>query len=715
MKISTFILYYTIFVIIYILAANVNALQLEKQKRIVIYGDSITDNQLYPLLLESFLRTRYPKTHNLFWDRGWGGDQAKNLKRFKRDCLSLNPDCVMINLGMNDAGYTPEIGKRIEFFVENIEKMVKLAKKSNPDIEIVLISPVMYECQVQKNRYFYPYVLWRYSQRLAEVARELNVKYIDMNTLYTQSTGLLLRLFPDSTVFSRDGIHPNKIGQSIIAVNILCALGHYPRLADIIIDMNSKKIIKSEGVSAKIIKNKSVELEFERSLKRLPMPFIKDFQKFAPFVKLKEINSDILTIKGMRKGFYSLESKTGIIGTFTADEFEKGINIGELFNSPDYKHAEKVLETVREKQDIQYFLWRKIMTAKDGLFPRGKSISEDNTVLNKYYDEIRAARKKIYSINEPISHRFVVKKIEKQWSNEKNVIIKVAPVLVQEGSDKPQKVDIILKNLSAKKQIINLELPNKIQAAKINFILKPFENKNLTLEAHLKTEDFAPLLKISYKPEDDSFPLIKERITLRIKPSIKIYRKGNPGKSKIINLDASRLPIQCKTTWTGEKDLQARADLSWDDKNFYIKIIVNDQFHINRFYGKSVHKDDNIQLAFYFPNRKTARYFEYGLTLTNKGPEVFNWRGVKRGISSNVRLKVERKAGKTIYDAAFPWSELSVHKANDRMRFAFSFGVNDRDSDESWKYIPWTEGIWYGKNPNNFGIIELIDKNISKY
>lgn len=175
------------------------------------------------------------------------------------------------------------------------------------------------------------------------------------------------------------------------------------------------------------------------------------------------------------------------------------------------------------------------------------------------------------------------------------------------------------------------------------------------------------------------------------------------------------MPIQCKTTWTGEKDLQARADLSWDDKNFYIKIIVNDQFHINRFYGKSVHKDDNIQLAFYFPNRKTARYFEYGLTLTNKGPEVFNWRGVKRGISSNVRLKVERKAGKTIYDAAFPWSELSVHKANDRMRFAFSFGVNDRDSDESWKYIPWTEGIWYGKNPNNFGIIELIDKNISKY
>lgn len=154
MKISTFILYYTIFVIIYILAANVNALQLEKQKRIVIYGDSITDNQLYPLLLESFLRTRYPKTHNLFWDRGWGGDQAKNLKRFKRDCLSLNPDCVMINLGMNDAGYTPEIGKRIEFFVENIEKMVKLAKKSNPDIEIVLISPVMYECQVQKTDIF---------------------------------------------------------------------------------------------------------------------------------------------------------------------------------------------------------------------------------------------------------------------------------------------------------------------------------------------------------------------------------------------------------------------------------------------------------------------------------------------------------------------------------------------------------------------------------
>ena len=68
--------------------------------RVVIYGDSITAGAQFPnsaRYLETYLRTRFPDWKIEFWNRGWGGDTAANLARFKRDCLSLKPDVITIN------------------------------------------------------------------------------------------------------------------------------------------------------------------------------------------------------------------------------------------------------------------------------------------------------------------------------------------------------------------------------------------------------------------------------------------------------------------------------------------------------------------------------------------------------------------------------------------------------------------------------------------
>jgi hypothetical protein len=111
--------------------------------RIVIYGDSITAGSDYPnyvRYLETYVRLHYPDADIRLWNRGWSGDTAANFTRFERDCLALDPTVITINMGMNDAGYTPLIGAKLTTFLANIERFVAVARQRNPRVRIYLVS-----------------------------------------------------------------------------------------------------------------------------------------------------------------------------------------------------------------------------------------------------------------------------------------------------------------------------------------------------------------------------------------------------------------------------------------------------------------------------------------------------------------------------------------------------------------------------------------------
>src|SRR5437764_1784601 len=79
--------------------------------RVVFYGDSITDQRLYTTFTETYVVTRFPKTHVSFTHSGWGGDRVGGggggpiAVRLERDVLAYHPTVMTIMLGMNDGSY----------------------------------------------------------------------------------------------------------------------------------------------------------------------------------------------------------------------------------------------------------------------------------------------------------------------------------------------------------------------------------------------------------------------------------------------------------------------------------------------------------------------------------------------------------------------------------------------------------------------------------
>ena len=81
---------------------------LEDEETVVFYGDSITEQNLYPAYLETFFASRFPSKTIASFNMGWSGDTARGgNQRFDRDVAPIEPTLVFVNFGMNDGGYKP--------------------------------------------------------------------------------------------------------------------------------------------------------------------------------------------------------------------------------------------------------------------------------------------------------------------------------------------------------------------------------------------------------------------------------------------------------------------------------------------------------------------------------------------------------------------------------------------------------------------------------
>src|SRR5271166_3015028 len=73
--------------------------------RVVFYGDSITDQRLYTVYVETYVLTRFPKLDATFVHSGWGGDRVSGGgggpidARLERDVIPYQPQVMTIMLG----------------------------------------------------------------------------------------------------------------------------------------------------------------------------------------------------------------------------------------------------------------------------------------------------------------------------------------------------------------------------------------------------------------------------------------------------------------------------------------------------------------------------------------------------------------------------------------------------------------------------------------
>ncbi|MCU1322564.1 MAG: Capsular biosynthesis protein [Acidobacteriaceae bacterium] len=174
----------------------------KRQKRVVFYGDSITDGW-----------GRRPNTGTFFpgkayVNRGISGQTTPQMVvRFRQDVIDLNPSAVVILAGTNDvAGNTgPMTPKMTE---DNFTSMADLAKVNGIKVIIASITPA----------FDYP---WKKGLEPAGKIKELNtwletfckdrgLTYLDYYAALTDEQGGM------KTGTSFDGVHPNAAGYAIM-------------------------------------------------------------------------------------------------------------------------------------------------------------------------------------------------------------------------------------------------------------------------------------------------------------------------------------------------------------------------------------------------------------------------------------------------------------------------------------------------------------------
>ena len=173
------------------------------ESRVVFFGDSITDQ--WPMAL-SFPGKPYV-------NRGISGQTTPQmLVRFRQDVLALEPKVVVILAGTNDiAGNTGPMS--LEEIEANLASMVELARAHG--IKVVLSSVLPVHNYTPQSQMAFPL---RPPEKIAALnawlksyAAQTSSVYLDYAAAMADERGFLKR------ELAVDGLHPNKIGYTIMA------------------------------------------------------------------------------------------------------------------------------------------------------------------------------------------------------------------------------------------------------------------------------------------------------------------------------------------------------------------------------------------------------------------------------------------------------------------------------------------------------------------
>lgn len=390
--------------------------QLKEGDRVVFYGDSITDQRLYSLYTEVFVRTRFPKLNVSFVHSGWGGDTVggggggKIDERLTRDVLAYRPTVVTVMLGMNDAGYRAFDQGRFDTYSKGYLHIVDRLKREAPGVRMTLIQPSPYD-DVTRPPSFpggYNGTLLRYSEFVGDVAKRNGATVADLNTPVVDMLKKADAKNHDlAAKIIGDRIHPGDAGHLTMAEALLKAW-RAPSVVSTV-EIDGTKVTKAENAKVTGLSAAGNGLAWTQLDGSLPFwlnlgnPEIRLVLESSNFVR--DLNQQRLKVTGLT-GRYSLAIDGKNVGTFTGEELAASINLATL-ETPMRAQAWRVHELTRNRAEVHNQRWRSIQT---NWWLGGEKAGEREKLnamnaLDKYDAALgREARK----VAQPTPHRFTL-------------------------------------------------------------------------------------------------------------------------------------------------------------------------------------------------------------------------------------------------------------------------------------------------------------------
>jgi lysophospholipase L1-like esterase len=301
--------------------------------RVVMIGDSITEQHLYSNYVEMWTVTRFPAWKLTFLNVGIGGDRSTGgNSRFKRDVLAHKPTAMTVDFGMNDGNYQAFNDNAYRTYFNGLQGMADQAKAAKIRAAWVTPQPIDNAEPGKTALVGYNQTLEKFSAGVKEIAEKNEGVFVDQFHPYLavldKARGASEKYAPVTFApGAGDAIHPGPGGQALMAASILKGLNFPTLVSSVEIDAGKKSVTAAENCKATDVREKDGGVSFQRLDAALPFfpPEATTILKWTPI--LEDLNDYRLKVTGLKAGKYEVRLGSKKVVEYTAADLAKGVNL----------------------------------------------------------------------------------------------------------------------------------------------------------------------------------------------------------------------------------------------------------------------------------------------------------------------------------------------------------------------------------------------------
>jgi lysophospholipase L1-like esterase len=382
---------------------------------VVFYGDSITQQDLYNQWVELYATTRFPSMRVHFYGAGVGGDRVTGGgggtidERLARDVFPHKPSVVTVMLGMNDGSYRATTEEIEMTYVKGYEHLLGSIRDQAPGARITLLGPSPYD-EVTRPLMFpggYNGALLHFADLDRDLAHKFEATFIGLNAPVVAVIEKAQALDPMiAKMLLPDRVHPDSTAHWVMAETLLKGWNAPALVSSVTLDARAGKLSEALNATVDQIERGKDTLRWTATEKSLPLPFNRDNVNEALLLQISDIqqqlNREPLRVTGLDAGQYNLTIDENSIGTFSADDLQKGINLAD-YKTPMFSQAQRVSWLISDRDQAHHIHLRMGVRKADTGAIDGKP-----DLMDAFENSLENS---IYEAAAPVPHKFALSAI----------------------------------------------------------------------------------------------------------------------------------------------------------------------------------------------------------------------------------------------------------------------------------------------------------------